>query len=196
MRRPALMITACLACLTLAGCLMSDDQLAGIRLAATQARAAAEVYRAEAGTVREEIVRLGEDYRAMAADAEQSAETRAAAARIAGEIEAQQAEFARWMAMADESAGVLDTSLAALEDAQDGWDIADAGLGALAAIVPGLAVVLPVFRRLRRNLDGTVAAIAAGGGPVDPAAARASMMAQPGVKAAVDQARGRVGDRA
>lgn len=192
--RAACLLVALCGLAVLPGCLSAED-MAAIREAAVEARAGAQVAREVAGDLRAEIDGLVADYRAMQADAEQSEEAREAAARIASEIERKQAELDAWLAKADAGLEEYDAHLARLSEARDGFDVAEVAIGALATFVPGAAVGIPFIRRLRANLDGTVAAIAAGGGPANPEAAKAAMLAS-GVKPAVDKARRRVGDKA
>lgn len=186
---------AALCLLVTAGCL-SSEQLEEIRAGAAESRAAANAFLQTADELEAEIDGLVDDYRAMQADAEQSEEAREAARRIADEIERKQADYDRWMARAAEEAAKVDGYLAELEEAETGWDVAEVGVTVLAGFVPGAAAMLPIVRRLRRQFDGTVSAIAAGGGPRDPERTKAAMLAQPGLKAAVTKARHRVGDKA
>lgn len=86
-------------------------------------------------------------------------------------------------------------ALETMQDAQDGWDIAEAiGLG-VAGFFPPAAIALPIIRRYRNAFRGTVASMAAGGGPKDPEAARRAMTHYAGLKPFVTAERVRIGDK-
>ena len=75
------------------------------------------------------------------------------------------------------------------------WGWAEAAAGALAMFVPGAGAGITLVRRSRRAFEGVVASIAAGGGPVNPEAARAAMSHYKGLKARVTASRVAIGDK-
>jgi chromosome segregation ATPase len=188
-------LTAVLACLAIsclvAGCAMfqNPNELAS---GVNQAEQEVQETRLIGDRITEELRILREELENLDTndpDADRSAE------RLAAFIAEKTEESAKWLQRLNDANAAALKARDDLSSAQNKWDVAEALVAFGAGLFPPLAVATPLIRAGRRNFEGVVAAVAAGGGPKNSEAARAAMAAVPGLKDRVTQARVRIGDK-
>lgn len=123
-------------------------------------------------------------------------------ARLAAEIEKEGAKATRFLS-------VLKATVAEVEGAEDGFDVASALMGGAGSIFPPALLAIPFIRRAKagynavkeqaqefeRHFDGLVASMAAGGGPRDPKLAKKHMLTIAGLKHRVTEQRIEIGNK-
>jgi hypothetical protein len=95
-------------------------------------------------------------------------------------------ERAKLEARLNEIEPYVEQANAIIQDAQSGgdvgWGLLEASIAVAAGFFPGLGVLIPLVRSARRTSKALIASVAAGGGPVEPEAARAALNTDPAAR--------------